>query len=534
MKKIYALLSFIFAVAFQMEVAAQSFVPQAGQFYTIRLGGADGLLFGRAPVAIDPAGDNDLMKSRLRNADPAEAQLQTIKFEPADVEGEYYIVNGNGEYLYNNTWNMWFHAAMDPTLTGSQKGYKFKVIDSPNAPGLYRIGTVSYGTANRVIGAAATTENSLTYADKKETAANLNWAITPAAAAATPKKVAYVTTTKTSLAETAAPTSNDPLIRMLTADPNIDLTVHEVAGNATVDLSGYDAVIAQESFSSSADIFKPGGSLALASIPVPFIFNKSYALRSTGAIPGGTGAPAEAGGTAITVATANQTNDLFKGLTFVNDTVQIFNTTSDDNGNPGIKSFNYSAGVTISNPNTLLATHAGITNPQTTVFINDIPAGTSFGPTGSQQTLQARMIAIGMNFGAMVKDNGANWTASGLTLWRNAVYSLVGLPVPSTLVNPNVVTSLAAETRNASFNLAQNYPNPSNGSTTIEFELKKASHITLEVYDITGKRVALLAEGLKSAGVHEVKLNNNLNTGIYFYKLSADGATATRKMVITR
>ncbi|WP_125185406.1 pectinesterase family protein [Botryobacter ruber] len=97
------------------------------------------------------------------------------------------------------------------------------------------------------------------------------------------------------------------------------------------------------------------------------------------------------------------------------------------------------------------------------------------------------------------------------------------------------VTGLAADKRNSSFSLEQNYPNPFHTATTIAFELKKASHVTLEVYDITGKRVALLAEGLKTAGVHEVKLDSNtLQNGIYFYKLSAGGATATRKMVITR
>ncbi|WP_114782504.1 T9SS type A sorting domain-containing protein [Botryobacter ruber] len=346
--------------------------------------------------------------------------------------------------------------------------------------------------------------------------------------AVTPKKVGYVMSNKTMAENTA-----DPIVAMLQADPNIDVTVHAVAGDATVDLSGYDVVVVQEGFGSGDNIYKPAGSLGLANITVPFLYNKTYALRNGRAVVTGGGTSADIGDTAIVVSEANRSNDLFKGITFTNGAFPVFKTRATDLGGSGaeaVKTFNYTHGLTISAENTLLGTVPAIDaieNKNQVMFLNDIPAGTTIG----DQVLRARMIAVGLNTGAMMKDNGTNMTAEGLTLMRNAIYSLAGLTIPNT----GIVTSLAAETKNASFNLGQNYPNPFHAATTIAFELKKAGHVTLEVYDITGKRVAMLAEGLKTAGVHEVKLNNsNLKNGIYFYKLSANGATATRKMLISK
>ncbi|HPR32825.1 MAG TPA: hypothetical protein PLK12_12045, partial [Prolixibacteraceae bacterium] len=86
-------------------------------------------------------------------------------------------------------------------------------------------------------------------------------------------KVAYLNDASKVMAPTAAPVDNDPIIQLLDSDPNIDLDVLLVAADAVVDLTGYDVAIVQEGFSSSAAILKPGASLGMASIPVPFILN---------------------------------------------------------------------------------------------------------------------------------------------------------------------------------------------------------------------------------------------------------------------
>ncbi|RMH61843.1 MAG: T9SS C-terminal target domain-containing protein [Calditrichaeota bacterium] len=87
-----------------------------------------------------------------------------------------------------------------------------------------------------------------------------------------------------------------------------------------------------------------------------------------------------------------------------------------------------------------------------------------------------------------------------------------------------------------SYELQQNYPNPFNPVTTIKYSLEKAGNVTLDVYNVLGAKVATLVNGEKmSAGAHEVTFDaSNLASGIYYYKLSADGFEATKKMVLVK
>ncbi len=83
------------------------------------------------------------------------------------------------------------------------------------------------------------------------------------------------------------------------------------------------------------------------------------------------------------------------------------------------------------------------------------------------------------------------------------------------------------------FSLEANYPNPFNASTTIRYVVPMASEITLVVYDVTGSKVAVLAEGLKTVGVHEVTFNAiNLPTGFYLYRLETPVGRLTRGMLL--
>jgi predicted GH43/DUF377 family glycosyl hydrolase len=83
--------------------------------------------------------------------------------------------------------------------------------------------------------------------------------------------------------------------------------------------------------------------------------------------------------------------------------------------------------------------------------------------------------------------------------------------------------------------LGQNYPNPFNPTTTIKFELPKASHVSLSVYDILGREVSVLVNERREAGVHEVKFDgSNLASGVYFYRLRAGDFVTTKRLLLLR
>jgi hypothetical protein len=83
--------------------------------------------------------------------------------------------------------------------------------------------------------------------------------------------------------------------------------------------------------------------------------------------------------------------------------------------------------------------------------------------------------------------------------------------------------------------LHQNYPNPFNPVTTIGYELSEPTNVTLEVYDLLGRRIAQLFDGDMPIGRHEVKFNaSQLSSGFYFYKLSTDNATLSRQMMLIK
>ncbi len=88
------------------------------------------------------------------------------------------------------------------------------------------------------------------------------------------------------------------------------------------------------------------------------------------------------------------------------------------------------------------------------------------------------------------------------------------------------------------FTLSQNYPNPFNPSTRIAYSLPRPTYVSLVVYNKLGQKVATLTEKFQPAGIYHVVWNGLaddgtlLNSGVYFYRLYADGFSQTRKMVI--
>jgi parallel beta-helix repeat protein len=88
--------------------------------------------------------------------------------------------------------------------------------------------------------------------------------------------------------------------------------------------------------------------------------------------------------------------------------------------------------------------------------------------------------------------------------------------------------------------LKQNFPNPFNASTNIEFNLPEASHVSLEIFDSAGRKVTTVIDGQYAAGEHRViwdgcnEDGNLLSSGVYFYELKSPEGTSSKSMLMLK
>jgi hypothetical protein len=109
--------------------------------------------------------------------------------------------------------------------------------------------------------------------------------------------------------------------------------------------------------------------------------------------------------------------------------------------------------------------------------------------------------------------SGAAWVLSGIT---------------NTEDDENLIPEM--------FLLTQNFPNPFNPSTTIQYSIPQRSNVTMKVYDVLGNEIAILVNEEKSAGVYEVEFSDKGGSasGVYFYKLQAGNFIETKKMLMIK
>lgn len=111
------------------------------------------------------------------------------------------------------------------------------------------------------------------------------------------------------------------------------------------------------------------------------------------------------------------------------------------------------------------------------------------------------------------------------------------------LGDQEVVTSISDKSSGinpVNYNLYQNYPNPFNPGTTIKYDLKKNENVVLDIYSISGERVARLVDQQQNSGTHEIRWNGRndngslVSSGIYFYRLRIGNQYLTKKMMMLK
>jgi hypothetical protein len=128
------------------------------------------------------------------------------------------------------------------------------------------------------------------------------------------------------------------------------------------------------------------------------------------------------------------------------------------------------------------------------------------------------------------------WQLRAENIGGASTYSTARLFTTGTVLGVADIAEIPKE-----FNLLQNYPNPFNPSTTISFDVPKAAHVNVVIYDVLGRVVTTLVDEMKSANRYRVVWDaSHVSTGVYFYRMTAksvDGTgdfAAVKKLVLMK
>lgn len=112
-----------------------------------------------------------------------------------------------------------------------------------------------------------------------------------------------------------------------------------------------------------------------------------------------------------------------------------------------------------------------------------------------------------------------NWFPVSMADWQNGV----GLGVEKTSVIPT------------QYSLEQNYPNPFNPTTKIVYNIPKESNVRLEVFDLLGRRVAVLVNETQQVGQYKIDFDaSKFSSGVYIYRLSTEAQVISKKMMLMK
>jgi hypothetical protein len=132
------------------------------------------------------------------------------------------------------------------------------------------------------------------------------------------------------------------------------------------------------------------------------------------------------------------------------------------------------------------------------------------------------------------------WTWSGGYYYKVCAVDVHGNASGFALLTPDDISGNDTPRVPAASYLAQNYPNPFNPTTRIAFGLSGPGDVSLEIYDVSGRLVRVLADGERRAGRYEESWDGRdasgcaVASGMYFCRMKASGYEGTRKMILLR
>ena len=210
---------------------------------------------------------------------------------------------------------------------------------------------------------------------------------------------------------------------------------------------------------------------------------------------------------------------------------------------------NYTLGADVQTPASAAIT-AGIYDFTITVYAssstsNDVrwklvKEGGGYSITGKLTDTHSPLAATMFNSINFAISGNASTTGLNLTNVKVDFVPVASIPITAT---PQIVAGVEQNgtTVPAVFGLSQNYPNPFNPSTTIAYDIAKPAYVTVRVYDVLGRMVAQLVDGVQTPSSYSVRWNAaGLSSGTYLYRIDArniDGSgtfSSVKKLILMK
>jgi hypothetical protein len=170
------------------------------------------------------------------------------------------------------------------------------------------------------------------------------------------------------------------------------------------------------------------------------------------------------------------------------------------------------------------------------ILTNSAQAGNIFWQVGSSATIGTNSVF----YGTIMADQSIT-LVTGATLNGRALARIGAVTLDSNNVTKPEEKTTAVENESAPtvFSLSQNFPNPFNPSTTIQYSLVKAGMVSLKVYNVVGQEVVTLVNARQEAGRYALTFNadsgkTSLSNGVYFYRLEAGSFFSMKKFVFMK